>query len=160
VGLRYLDLCTDMQHNAYVLKAGESDAPQGLKDLLQKGNRLQEILLGEMATGRKGNEILVSALAKAKGEGIEASIYTHPINYYGHGSGMMLGMVEKQSFVPGTGERPLVPDTSYSIELSASLAVPEWGNARVSLGLEDEALYTGAGARWADGYPTRFYLIR
>jgi Xaa-Pro aminopeptidase/predicted small secreted protein len=160
VGFRYLDLCTDMQHNAYVLKPGEIDAPQGLKDLLKKGTRLQEILLGEMKEGRKGNEILVSALQKAKAEGIEGSIYTHPIGYYGHGSGMMLGMVEKQSFVPGTGEHPLYLNTSYSIELSASHVVPEWGNTGVSMGLEDEVFFTKEGARWADGYPTRFYLIR
>ncbi len=160
VGFRYLDLCTDMQHDAYVLKLGETDAPQGLKDLLKKGNRLQEILLGEMREGRKGNEILVSSLQKARAEGIEGSIYTHPIGYYGHGSGMMLGMVEKQNFVPGTGEHPLFLNTSYSIELSASHVVPEWGNTKVSMGLEDEALYTKEGARWADGYPTKFYLIR
>lgn len=160
VGFRYLDLCTDMQHDAYVLRLGETDAPQGLKDLLKKGNRLQEILLGEMREGRKGNEILVAALQKAKVEGIEGSIYTHPIGYYGHGSGMMLGMVEKQSFVPGTGEHPLFLNTSYSIELSASHVVPEWGNSKVSMGLEDEALYIKDGARWADGYPTKFYLIR
>jgi len=160
VGFRYLDLCTDMQHNAYVLKAGETEAPQGLRDLLRKGIRLQEILLGAMREGRKGNEILVEALQKAKTEGIEGSIYTHPIGYYGHGSGMMLGMVEKQSFVPGTGEHPLYANTSYSIELSALHAVPEWGNARVNMGLEDEALFTREGARWADGYPARLYLVK
>jgi Xaa-Pro aminopeptidase len=160
VGFRYLELATDMQHNAYVLRPGETDAPQGLKELLKKGNRLQEILLGEMREGRKGNEILVAALAKAKAEGIEGSIYTHPIGFYGHGSGMMLGMTEKQSFVPGTGERPLYPNTVYSIELSASHFVPEWGNVRVSMGLEDEAIFTKDGARWADGYPTNIYLIK
>jgi len=160
VGFRYLELATDMQHNAYVLRPGETDAPQGLKDLLKKGNRLQEILLGEMREGRKGNEILVAALAKAKAEGIEGSIYTHPIGFYGHGSGMMLGMTEKQSFVPGTGERLLYPNTVYSIELSASHLVPEWGNVRVSMGLEDEAIFTKDGARWADGYPTKIYLIK
>jgi Xaa-Pro aminopeptidase len=160
VGFRYLELATDMQHNAYVLKQGETDAPQGLRELFRRGTRLQEILLGEMKEGRKGNEILVSALQKAKGEGIEGSIYTHPIGFYGHGSGMMLGMVEKQSFVPGTGEHPLYPDTSYSIELSVVHTVPEWGNMKVSMGLEDEALFTKEGARWADGYPSRLYLIR
>lgn len=160
VGFRYLDLCTDMQHNAYVLKLGETDAPQGLQDLLRKGTRLQAILIGAMKEGRKGNEILVEALQKAKAEGIEGSIYTHPIGYYGHGSGMMLGMVEKQSFVPGTGEHPLFPNTSYSIELSASHVVPEWGNTRVSMGLEDEALFTKEGARWAAGYPATLYLIK
>jgi len=160
VGFRYLDLCTDMQHDAYILKQGEADAPQGLKDLLKKGNRLQELLLGEMKEGRKGNEILVATLEKARAEGIEGSIYSHPIGYYGHGSGTMLGMVEKQSFVPGTGEHPLALNTVYSIELSAAHVVPEWGGTRVSMGLEDEALFTREGARWADGYPTRFYLVK
>jgi Xaa-Pro aminopeptidase len=160
VGFRYLELSTDMQHIAYVLRSGETDAPQGLKDLFKKGNRIQEILLGEMKEGRKGNEILVSALQKAKAEGIEGSIYTHPIGFYGHGSGMMLGMVEKQSFVPGTGEHALYQNTSYSIELSVTQAIAEWGGARVSMGLEDEALFTKEGARWADGFPTRMYLIR
>jgi Xaa-Pro aminopeptidase len=160
VGFRYLELTTDMQHMAYVLRPGETDAPQGLKDLLKKGHRLQEILMGEMKEGRKGNDILVAALAQAKAEGIEASIYSHPIGFYGHGSGMTLGMVEKQSFVPGTGERPLHPDTVYSIELSAAHRVPEWGNARVSAGLEDEAIFTKDGVRWADGYPTSFHLIK
>jgi Xaa-Pro aminopeptidase len=160
VGFRYLGLATDMQHNAYVLRAGETDAPAGLKDLLRKGNRLQEILMGEMKEGRKGNEILLGALAKAKSEGIEGEIYSHPIGYYGHGSGTMLGMPEKQSFVPGTGERPLHLDTSFSIELNVSAVVPEWAGTRVTMGLEDDALFTKAGARWLDGYPTRLYLIR
>jgi len=160
VGFRYLELATDQQHNAYVLRQGESDAPQGLKDLLRKGNRLQDILLGEMREGRKGNEILVASLAKAKAEGIEGSIYTHPIGFYGHGSGVTIGMTEKQSFVPGTGDRPLYPNTVYSIELSASHVVPEWGDSRVTMGLEDEAIFTKDGARWADGYPTKLYLIK
>ena len=160
VGFRYLELATDQQHNAYVLRQGETDAPQGLKDLLKKGNRLQEILLGEMKEGRKGNEILVAALVKAKAEGIEGSIYTHPLGFYGHGSGTTIGMTEKQSFVPGTGERPLHANTVYSIELSASHVVPEWGNTRVSMGLEDDAIFMKDGARWADGYPVKLYLIK
>jgi Xaa-Pro aminopeptidase len=116
--------------------------------------------MGEMKEGRTGNEILAAALAKAKAEEIEASIYSHPIGFYGHGSGMTLGMVEKQSFVPGTGEHQLHPNTVYSIELSAARSVPEWGNARASAGLEDEAIFTKDGVRWADGYPSKFYLIK
>ena len=34
-GLVYLGFSTDTQHNAYVLKPGETDAPQGLKDGLK-----------------------------------------------------------------------------------------------------------------------------
>ena len=160
VGIKYLGLTTDMQHNAYVLRLGETDVPAGLKELLRKGNRLQEVFLGEFRERRTGNEILVAALKKAEAEGLGPRIYTHAIGPYGHGSGLTIGMVEKQSFVPGTGEHPLYPSTVYSIELSATGVVPEWGNAKVSLGLEDEAVFTAAGPRWVDGYPRAFYLIR
>ncbi len=160
VGIRYLDLCTDMQHNAYVLRAGEEDAPEGLRELLRKGNRIQEILLSEFREGRKGNDILRGALQKATAEDLGPRIYTHPIGFYGHGSGMMLGMTEKQEFVPGTGEHPLYPVTVYSIELSATAAIPEWENAQVSMGVEDEAVFTKDGPRWVDGYPRKLYLIK
>ena len=160
VGFKYLGLATDMQHNAYVLRLGETEVPAGLRELLRKGNRVQEIFLGEFREGRTGNEILVAALKAAEAEGLGPRIYTHAIGPYGHGSGLTIGMVEKQSFVPGTGEHPLYPSTVYSIELSASGVVPEWGNAKVSLGLEDEAAFTSAGPRWVDGYPRAFYLIR
>jgi len=65
VGVTYLGLSTDMQHNAYVLRLGETDAPAGLRELLRKGNRLQEIHLAEMREGRTGNEILRSILERA-----------------------------------------------------------------------------------------------
>ena len=53
-GITYLRLCTDTQQVAYVLKDGENEAPKGLKDALAQGNRLQDILLAEMKTGRTG----------------------------------------------------------------------------------------------------------
>lgn len=33
VGLKYLGLCTDTQHNAYVLKVHETEAPKGIMEL-------------------------------------------------------------------------------------------------------------------------------
>jgi len=160
IGFRYLGLATDMQHLAYICRLGEKDAPAGLKELLRKGNRLQEILLPEFKEGRTGNEILREALRKGRAEGLNPRIYTHPIGFYGHGSGMTIGMVEKQEFVPGTGEHPLHPDTVYSIELSVTGEIPEWKNASVTLGLEDEAVFNKEGCRWVDGYPRSFYLIK
>lgn len=160
VGISYLGLNTDMQHNAYVLRAGETDAPPGLRELLRKGNRLQEIHLAEMREGRTGNDILRSILERGRAEGLRPTVYTHPIGPYGHGSGTMIGMPEKQEFVPGTGEHPLHADTVYSIEFSVAADIPEWGGVEVSTGFEDEAIVTGGAARWADGYPRTFYLIR
>ena len=42
-GLVYLGFSTDTQHLAYVLKPGETDAPQGLRDGLKAANRLQDL---------------------------------------------------------------------------------------------------------------------
>ncbi len=160
VGIKYIGLCTDMQHDAYVLREGETEAPAGIRALLSKGNRLQEIHLAEMREGRPGNEILKAVLDRGRTEGLGPTIYTHPIGPYGHGSGTMIGMPDKQEFVPGSGEHPLHADTVYSIEFSVTARVPEWDNAEVTMGLEDDAIFTASGARWIDGYPRALYLIR
>jgi hypothetical protein len=160
VGITYLGLNTDMQHNAYVLRIGETEPPEGLQELLRHGNRIQEIHLQEMQPGRTGNEILASILERGRGEGLRPRIYTHPIGPYGHGSGTMIGMPEKQEFVPGTGEHPLHANTVYAMEFSVTTEIPEWGGIDVSMGLEEQAVVTEAGGRFVDGYPRSLYLIR
>ncbi len=160
VGISYLGLNTDMQHNAYVLRIGETDAPQGLIDVLRRGNRLQAIHLEEMRAGRTGNQILQSILQRGQAEGLRPVVYSHPIGPYGHGSGTMIGMPEKQEFVPGSGEHPLHENTVYAMEFSVAGDVPEWNGVEVRMGLEDQAVFTAGSARLVDGYPTSLYLIR
>ena len=160
VGISYLGLNTDMQHNAYVLRVGETEVPEGLRDLLRKGNRLQEIHLEEMRVGRTGNEILKSILERGWAEGLRPTVYTHPIGPYGHGSGTMIGMPEKQEFVPGSGEHPLHVNTVYAMEFSVAGDIPEWAGVEVSMGLEEQAVFTTEGAHFVDGYPRSLYLIR
>ena len=160
VGISYLGLNTDMQHNAYVLRIGETEPPAGLQELLRKGNRQQEIFLEEMKLGLTGNEILASIVERGRTEGLRPRIYAHPIGPYGHGSGTMVGMPEKQEFVPGTGEHPLHANTVYAMEFSVAADIPEWGGIEVSMGLEEQAVVTEAGARFVDGYPRSLYLIR
>jgi Xaa-Pro aminopeptidase len=160
VGITYLGLNTDMQHNAYVLRMGETQPPAGLQELLRKGNRQQEIFLEEMQLGRTGNEILASIVERGRAEGLRPRIYAHPIGPYGHGSGTMIGMPEKQEFVPGTGEHPLHVNTVYAMEFSVAADVPEWGGIEVSMGLEEQAVVLESGTRLLDGYPRSLYLIR
>ena len=159
VGITYLGLNTDMQHNAYVLRIGETHPPEGLQDLLRKGNRQQEIHLQEMQLGRTGNEILASILERGRAEELRPRIYSHPVGPYGHGSGTMIGMSEKQDFVPGTGEHPLHVNTVYAMEFSVAADVPEWGGIEVSMGLEEQAVVLETGTRFLDGYPRSLYLI-
>ncbi len=159
IGFKYLGLCTDVQENAYVLKPGEVDAPEGLRNALAEGNRLQDIHAEAMAAGRTGNEILKIALEKAKSEGLNASIYTHPIGFHGHAAGPTIGLWDHQEGVPGRGDYELFEDTCHSIELNVKSVVPEWGGMEVRMALEEDAVFTGGKLRFLAGRQTKLHLI-
>ncbi len=159
IGFKYLGLCTDVQENAYVLKPGEVDAPEGLRKAMAEGNRLQDIHAEAMAAGRTGNEILKMALEKAKSEGLNASIYTHPIGFHGHAAGPTIGLWDHQEGVPGKGDYELFEDTCHSIELNVKSIVPEWGGMEVRMALEEDAVFTGGKLRFLAGRQTKLHLI-
>lgn len=157
-GIQYLRLSTDTQRNAYVLKQGETDAPQGLKDALATGNRLQDILTDQFETGKTGNDILAGALGRAESESINATIYTHPIGYHGHAAGPTIGLWDQQGGVPGKGDYLLYPNTAHSIELNAEVHIPEW-NRNVLIKLEEDTVFDGENVYYIDGRAGDFYLI-
>jgi Xaa-Pro aminopeptidase len=159
IGFYYLGLATDIQQNAYVLKPGETDAPQGLKDALADGNRLQDHHAEAMKTGRTGNETLRLALDNAKKEDINPSIYTHPIGVHGHAAGPPVGLWDQQGGVPGRGDHPLYPDTCYAIELNAKKRVPEWGGQEVRMSLEQDAWWTGEKLVFMAGRQKKLHLV-
>jgi hypothetical protein len=160
IGITYIGLTADMQELAYVLRPGETDAPQGLKDGLRLGNRLQDILAGEFIEGRTGNEILAAALDKARAEGIRGRIYSHPIGYHGHAAGPRVGLPDMQGGVPGMGDYPLFSNTVYAIELNVGSVVPEWGNQEIVFALEQDAAFTLDGITYLDGRQSELHLIK
>jgi len=160
IGIIYLRLNTDTQEHAYVLREGEEDCPQGLKEALKLGNRLQDILTAEFQHLRTGNEILAAALLKAKAEGLKAQIYTHPLGFHGHGAGPTIGLWDKQDGVPGKGDYPLYHDTCHSIELNNKTNLPEWGGQEIRIALEQDAVFTESEIYFLDGRQIKFHLIR
>ena len=160
IGIVYLGLCTDTQEIAYVCRIGEEDAPEGLKEGLRRGNRVQDIFMNEFRHERTGNEILASSLQKAKAEGLIPSIYTHPLNVHGHAAGPTIGMWDKQEGVPVEGDYPLYYNTTFAIELNSKYNVPEWDGMLVTFGLEEGGVFTKNGAAFIDGRQENFYIIR
>ncbi len=158
-GITYLRLNTDTQQHAYVLKPGENEAPAGLRKALKTGNRLQDILTSNFKKGRTGNEILSKSLEQAKAEGIKPSIYTHPIGFHGHAAGPTVGMWDQQGGVPGRGDYPLYPNTAYSIELNATVAIPEWNQKEIRIMLEEDAFFDGSKVWFIDGRQEELILI-
>lgn len=157
-GITYLRLNSDTQQHAYVLKPGESDAPDYLKKALANGNRLQDIFTDNFKAGRTGNQILKRSRKEAIEKGIKPSIYTHPIGYYGHAAGTTLGMWDSQDGVPYTGDHPLHANTAYAIELNAATFIKAW-NKEIRIMLEEDAFFDGKTVRYIHGRQTDFHLI-
>lgn len=149
-GITYLRLNTDTQQLAYVLKADEKEVPSYLADALKVGNRLQDILTSQFVSGRTGNEILKATRAQMTKEGINGSIYSHPMGYHGHASGPTIGMWDNQGDTKGGGDYPLYPNTAYAIELNAVVFVKEW-NKEVRIMLEEGAFFDGKNVTYLDG---------
>lgn len=160
-GITALGLNTDTQHMGYVLREGETGPPEGLMVALRRANRLQDLLLEAMVPGRTGNEVLAATLQRMREEGIDGTVYTHPIGDHGHGAGPTIGLWDRQDGVPGRGDVPLRPNTWFSIELQATTPVPEWDGQPVRMALEEEARLDEDGARhWVLRRQEALHLVR
>lgn len=157
-GITYLRLNTDTQEHAYVLKAGETDVPEFLKNAFKKGNQLQDILTNNFKEGKTGNQILADTRKQALEQGITPSIYTHPIGYHGHAAGTTIGMWDMQNGVPFTGDYPMHFNTAYSIELNATVPIAEW-RKDIRIMLEEDGYFDEKGFRYIDGRQTEIFAI-
>lgn len=159
-GVVGLNLHTDTQHLGYVMREGESDVPAGLRQCLANSNRLQDILLSQMRPGRTGNEILSLTLAQMRAEGIDGTVYTHPIGDHGHGAGPLIGRWDGQEGVPVRGDAVLLGSTWHSIELQATTPIPEWDGKPASCRQEEEAYLDSEGERhWVFRRQTKFHVV-
>ena len=157
-GITYLRLNTDQQQHAYILRPGETDVPDAIKAAFKQGNRLQEILTEQFKAGRTGNQLLLAALDQSKKEGINGTIYSHPIGVHGHAAGPTIGLWDQQKGVPGAGDYPLLANTAYSIELNAAVELPAWKKT-IRIMLEEDGFFDGQSFRYIDGRQTEIFTI-
>jgi Metallopeptidase family M24 len=161
VGITVARLNTDTQHMAYVLREGETDAPEGLRKALANGNAMQDFTMEEIRPGRTGNEILAAVLARTKAKGINGTLYSHPIGLNGHGAGPLIGLWDYQDGVPGRGDAKVIPSMWFSIELQATTPVPEWDGQPVRMAQEEDAIVGADGKiRWALRRQDRLFLVK
>jgi Xaa-Pro aminopeptidase len=152
-----------MQLQAYVCRHGEIDAPEGLKNALERANQVAEIFMNEFKAGRSGKEITDSAMEKATAAGLRPLIYSHPLGVHGHAAGCSMDARPVEQAPEGIRKEmkyPLYPNTCYAIEFSSTTGVPEWGGQDVRIGFEEDGLFTSKGCRFIDGHQTKFFLIK
>jgi len=162
IGLEYFGLNTDNQHHVYILRKGETDVPEGIKQALRNSNRLQDIYLSEFKEGRTGNEITFATLNRAKAEGLRPMIYTHPIGFHQHSGGTVMGADNEyaQKNPMPKGEYPLHYNTAYAIELETISSIPEWDGKDVEIALEEQGIFTEDGVYFPDGRQTSFFIVK
>ncbi len=157
-GISYLTLNTDTQELAYVLKPGETNAPDFLIKAFKEGTRIQDIFTNNFKQGLTGNEILKRSLEQGKAEGLRPSIYTHPLGTYGHSAGTTIGMWDSQGGVPFTGDYPLQYNTAYAIELNTTVYIEEW-EKDIRIMLEVPGFFGENGFRYINGRLKEFLIV-
>jgi hypothetical protein len=161
VGVKYMRWTSDAQEVAYVLRPGETDAPETFKKQMAEANRLQDVYCGEFKTGLTGNEMLGNMLKKGRQAGIpNPRIYSHSLGLFLHEPGPLIGLPWEQVNNAGRGDVKLVPMSCFTCELSITSAVPEWGGLDFRLPLEQAVAFTGDRVIFLDGRQTSFHLIR
>ncbi len=169
-GVGYLNMYTDMKRIAYVLKAGESEAPASFQRAFDKGREARAIITDTIRPGiaaAQAEQEIYDALADAGFRKIgfnqpsddpavtDVVIGSHSVGNSGHGVGPSIAF-----FNPVRIEYTLRPTNLLSIELFAYTAVPEWGDKKVRIPLEDDAVLTARGIEWLYPVNERILLIR
>lgn len=151
-----LGLVTDSHQHAYVLRQGETDVPEPLKEALRKVNRIQDLFRKEFITGRTGKEIITAAENIQPEKGIiETELGFHPppmfIRRFLQGGYMfdhktyVAGMTSGPGYYPTsivTNTHKLHINTLYAFEPHTRVAVPGWKDG-VELGIGQIAVFTG-----------------
>ena len=145
VGIKYFGLCSDSQRLGYVLRENETEVPAYLQEAFAKTSRFQDIVSQEHITGTTGNEILKTCLERAQQEGIAAMLYCHPIGYFGHSAGTVVGLWDMQQGIGEYGDFPLHKNTCYALELNTESCLKEWGGQRVRFSAEETVAFTEDG---------------
>ncbi len=159
-GISYMGFDTDWQKMAYLLKAGETDAPPGLKAAMANTNTLQDALMQRHARpGLTAGAVFNATMAEMRQRGIEAMIYSHPVGAQGHGLGASIDFRSGLRTDTVTQGSRLRPGSYISIELNTATAVPEWGGKKVFVMMEDVAHLTNEGYRFFRPRQEKFFLI-
>lgn len=158
-GLTLMGLSSDWQKMAYVLRAGESEPPAGIRAALGRTNRLQDALVAAGRAGRPAGEVYAEVMAEMEKQGIVAQVYSHPLGAHGHGLGPS---IDFRAAKEGNAERQakrLRPGSYLAVELNTRSAIPEWDGQEVFVMEEDPAWLSDTGYIFFRPRQESFYLV-
>jgi Xaa-Pro aminopeptidase len=171
-GLSMSGYHTDLKRMAYVLRPGETDAPESLKQAYRNARQVTDVLCNNMRPGKLGYEVWEQTTAWAASQGYaigyameptdprrpEVGVYCHSVGTSVHDIGARASENNPHAF----GDRvryPLAKDNWYSVELHVSSPVPEWDGQTVKCTIEETALLTDEGPQFLAPRQSDWLLI-
>ena len=159
-GVRSSGIVADQQKMAYVLRAGETEPPAGLRDVWETSVRMAGIILDEMRVGRTGIAIKTAAESRGQDAGITALVYSHVQGNWVHDAGVWMifdwpdRYGDHPRFALRTGEW-------VSLEFSVTAPVPEWDDQPVTIMREEDTVAREDGPpEYLSGPQDELWLIR
>jgi Xaa-Pro aminopeptidase len=163
---------TDIERYAYVLREGETDVPETIKDAFAHGVKVRELCRKLVKPGRTGLETLHLMYRKVKELGyeiqyeedtvsdspnIEINIGWHSVGEQGHGSGAYIWIDRDHPFA---SKLKLMPNQIQSFEFFVYYPLPEWGGKKLLLEFEDNVILTENGIELFIPPIEKIHLIR
>jgi hypothetical protein len=137
-GVRLMGLVTDQQHLVYVLRPGETAAPEGLQEAFRLSAQVAEIYAEELKPGTAGTDVKLNVERRAKSEGIDALVYGHTQGNWVHGVGART-VYDWPDRYGIFAVKPVKTREFWSIEFNTLSAIPEWGGQLVPMAREEDA---------------------
>ena len=170
-GLRFLGFSSDMKRSAYVLKPGESEPPEALKQAWRKTLEVAEHYAGKLLPGKSGRDVWRNLAEELQAQGIAVAGMTAKnidpehtqASFYGHSVGSTVHDVGTK-VVPGgpsdfKSQLPLIEGEWVSIEFHLVTPDPNESGKRWFTRFEQTGQVGSRGLKWLIPRQEKLLLI-
>jgi len=169
-GVGLMNFYTDMKRVAYVLKDGETEVPASIRNAFEQGIKVRDVITTTIKPGMTAKQAETKVYAALEAAGFsqmvefnkpseedvtDVIIGCHSVGNWGHGIGPSVAF-----FNPVRLGYELKASNLLSIELFAYTRIPEWGNKKLRIPLEDDAIVTSRGIEWLSPVNRKVLLIK
>jgi len=178
LSIRYLNFGTDFKRNAYILREGETDVPEGIKHAWERGQRARDILKPTLKVGMTSGEALQVMIRALEEEGYihnlsnDKGLYRINVNKLGDteqsgftidchamgntGNSEINEGMSIAAFRSGRDHFKIQQNNLFSFEFVVDTWVPDLGR-RLDINFEDSAIITEKGVEYL--YPINKDII-
>ena len=175
-GLSYIDYRSDIKRTAYVLRPGETEPPESIRNAFASALKVTDILTANMKAGAVAHEVWEATMNEVESLGYqrglpgtggrkadpkrpEVGIYCHSVGNSTHDIGARVAI--DWPFAYGDRVRyALALNAWYSVELHVSTPIPEWDGLVLPIRIEENAALTENGIEYFVPRQTELLVIR